>query len=63
MVSNNTSCNQWLSLAKTLLNVALVGMNRSLVARTSNSPPTLIGTGPPANGEYQQGLQPVALTG
>ena len=28
----------------------------------SNSPPTLTGAGPPANGEYQQGLQLVSLT-
>ena len=26
-------------------------------------PPTLDGIGPPASGEYQQGLHPVALTG
>ena len=30
---------------------------------TTNSLPTLAGVGSPANGEYQQGLQPVALTG
>ena len=29
------TCNQWLSLAKTLLKVTLTGGNRSLVARTS----------------------------
>ena len=34
-VSTSKSCNQWLSLAKTLLKVALVGGNRSLVACTS----------------------------
>ena len=27
------------------------------------NPPTLTGAGPPTNGEYQQGLQLVALTG
>ena len=27
------------------------------------TPPTLTGAGPPTNGEYQQGLQPVALNG
>ena len=27
------------------------------------SPPTLIGAGPPANGGYQQGLQPMTLIG
>ena len=35
MMSTNTSYNQWLSLAKTLLKVALDGRNRSLVARTN----------------------------
>ena len=30
-----TGCNQWLSLAETLLKVALANGNRSLVARTS----------------------------
>ena len=35
MVSTSKGCNQWLLLAKTLLNVALAGGNRSLVARTS----------------------------
>ena len=34
-VSTSTSCNEWLSLAKTLLKVALAGRNRSLIARTS----------------------------
>ena len=34
-LSTSKSCNQWLSLGKTLLKVALVGGNRSLVARTS----------------------------
>ena len=34
-VSTIKGCNQWLSLAKTLLKVALVGGNCSLVARTS----------------------------
>ena len=34
-VSTNTSCNQWLLLAKTLLKVALYGRNRSMVAHTS----------------------------
>ena len=34
-VSTNKGCNQWPSLAKTLLKVALFGGNRSLVARTS----------------------------
>ena len=34
-VSTSKGCNQWLSLAKTLLKVALAGGNRSLVARTS----------------------------
>ena len=34
-VSTSIGCNQWLSLAKTILKVALVGRNRSLVARTS----------------------------
>ena len=27
------------------------------------TPPTHIGVWPPANGEYQQGLQPMVLTG
>ncbi len=31
--------------------------------KQSFSPPTLTGAGPPTNGEYQQGLQPMALTG
>ena len=34
-VSTNNDCNQWLSLAKTLLKMAIVGRNRSLVAHTS----------------------------
>ena len=34
-VSTNTGCNQWLSVAKTLLKVALDGRNRSLVACTT----------------------------
>ena len=34
-VSMNIGCNQWLSLAKTLLKVALAGRNRSMVAHTS----------------------------
>ena len=34
-VSTSTVCNQWLSLAKTLLKVALAGRNHSLVVRTS----------------------------
>ena len=34
-VSTSTGCNQWLSLAKTLLKVALVGRNRSLIAHNS----------------------------
>ena len=34
-VSTSKGCNQWLSLAKTLLKVALDGGNRSLVACTS----------------------------
>ena len=34
-VSTSAACNQWLSLAKTLLKVALAGTNRSLVTRTS----------------------------
>ena len=34
-VSTSKGCNQWLSLAKTLLKVALAGGDRSLVARTS----------------------------
>ena len=34
-VSTSKGCNQWLSLAKTLLKVALAGGNRSLVACTS----------------------------
>ena len=34
-VSTSKGCNQWLSLAKTLLKVALVGGNRLLVARTN----------------------------
>ena len=33
-VSTNNGCNQWLSLAKTLLKVALASGNRSLVSRT-----------------------------
>ena len=35
MVSTNKGCNQWLTLAKTLLKVALASGNRSLVARTT----------------------------
>ena len=34
-MSTSKGCNQWLSLAKTLLKVALVGGNRLLVACTS----------------------------
>ena len=34
-VSTNIGCNQWLSLAKSALKVALAGWNRSLVARTN----------------------------
>ena len=34
-MSTNTGCNWWLSLAKTLLKVALAGRNRLLIARTS----------------------------
>ena len=34
-VSTNTSCNQWFSLTKSILKVAHVGRNRSLVANTS----------------------------
>ena len=34
-VSTNIGCNQWLSLAKTLLKVTLAGRNRSMVARTN----------------------------
>ena len=34
-VSTSKGCNQWFSLAKTLLKVALAGGNRSLVAHTS----------------------------
>ena len=34
-VSTSKGCNQWFSLAKILLKVALAGGNRSLVARTS----------------------------
>ena len=35
MVSTKKGCNQWLSLAKTLLKVALAGGNRLLIAPTS----------------------------
>ena len=34
-VSTSSGCNQWLSLAKPLLKVALAGRNRSLVTQTS----------------------------
>ena len=36
MVSTSTGCTQWLSLTKSTLKVALVGWNRSLVARNRN---------------------------
>ena len=48
-VSTNTGCKQWFSLARTLLKVALVGRDCSLVARTSkcgwaiSHPPTQVG--------------------
>ena len=34
-LNTNIGCNQWLSLAKTLLKMTLDGRNRSLVAYTS----------------------------
>ena len=37
--------------------------NADFKTEFGNTPPTLTGAGPPANGEYQQGLQPVSLTG
>ena len=37
-------------------------MAMTIVAETISAP-TLIGAGSPTNGEYQQGLQQVALTG
>ena len=39
-----------------------VRKNRSIIWSTY-TPPTLIGAGATGNGEYQEGLQPMALTG
>ena len=60
-VSTNKVCNQWLSLAKTLLKVALAGGNRSLVARTSKCGWAFTGAGYQRTASESQWLQPMLV--
>ena len=60
-VSISTGCDQWFSLARLILKMAHVGRNRSPMVNSYT--PHTRWCRPPVNGEYQNWLQPVALTG